>query len=100
MRSTCILSNDFSKITLRADTIRFPETGLNGEQIKQFVTDLKDNPKTFATCSLFLIRELEIQKIPCLFVNDGELGLNVDDVGSIEILDRSLEQSDRYLGLS
>lgn len=93
--NTIYLSNDFSKITLPNGCERFPETGLNGKQIRDYVKNMKD--KTIATCSLYLLREIELQKIEAKFINEGIESDSVNDVGAIEILDRELEQADRYI---
>ena len=95
--NTVYLSSDFSKVTLPEQCICFPETGLNGEQIREYVCKMQTQSLVIATCSLYLLRELELQKIPATYINDGVVANNCDDVGSIEILDRELEQADRYM---
>ena len=103
LTSVCYLMSDYSnqKIFLHDGVIICPESTLNGNQIKDWVLNLKVNPKEFFTCSLFLIRELELQKINVLWINFNENGkfenLSIDCIGNIEILDRELEQSDRYV---
>lgn len=99
-KSTCYLSDDFSKHDLPSDVIICPESLKNGSQIQTWVADLKKHPKNFATGSLFLLRELELQKSHVLFVNLSEHYYeheSVDCLGNIEILNRELDQSDRYL---
>ncbi len=101
--SICILSHDFSKVPqeiMRMADI-CPERLLNADQIKQWVADLRQSPKVFATNSLYLVRELGLQGVPVTYQNYTDVGLvisdDVDGIGNIEILDRELEQSDRYL---
>lgn len=93
---TVYLSDDFSSENLSDSVVRFPETGLNGQQIREYVKNLSDKEISIATCSLYLLRELYLQKIPCLFINGNRQSNDVDSIGNIEILDRELEQSDRY----
>lgn len=103
IKSICYLSDDFRKhsFSLPPDTIICPESTKNEEQILNWILELKTNPKIFFTCSLFLIRELEIQKIDVEWVNITEKGVvsssDVNDIGNIEILDRELRQADRYM---
>ncbi len=56
----------------------------------------------YSVAELYLLRELGLQQIPVTYVNviDGKITAASDDIydiGSIEILDRELEQADRYL---
>ena len=99
-RSVCYLSNDFSVQPLPEGTVIAPEGLWNGPQIIDWVSTLKDHPDVFATCSLFLLRELHLQGIPCDFINLGvqdEPVQSIEDLGDVEILDRDLEQSERYM---
>ena len=102
MHSTCYLSYDFSKTPFLDDTETCPESYMNGKQIKAWVKSLKKNPRKFFTCSLFLLRELELQNIPVEYTNfESEestiTSFNVDSIGKIEILDRDLQQSEVYM---
>jgi len=116
-QSVCYLSNDFSQFSFDSGIILCPEGLKNGEQIKAWVADLKNEPKSFATCSLFLIRELELQgNVKVVNLNtDTDLYLlnntpvsnnqfagktSFDEVGDIEILQRELEQADRYMNFN
>ncbi len=102
-RSTCYLADDFSAIHLPDFVIKSPEGLMNESQIIKWVKRLKKRPKIFATTSLFLLRELELQGANVLYVNLRKEGKekssskDVDMIGNIEILDRELRQSDRYL---
>ena len=102
-RSTCYLSNDFSQVAgmFSIQTILAPEGLFNGEQIKEWVAKLKTVPKVFATNSIYLLREIELQEIPCDCINivDGKFNppCSISDLDNIEILERELKQSDIYL---
>lgn len=100
-QSICYISNDFSKVDTKDLGILSPEGLLNEKQISEWINDLKENPKIFATTSLYLLRELDLSDVYILYRNiiDGEIieSYNIDDVGDLEILDRELHQSDRYL---
>ena len=87
-----------------------PEALLTGKQIQEYIDSLIQDDGLFnenkdihiATCSLYLLREMDIKNIPATFHNfreDGSefVGNKIDDVGALEILDRELEQSDRYM---
>lgn len=79
-----------------------PESLRNGKQIIEWVSQLHEEKRIFATNSLFLLRELYLQEVPVLFRNILEdeavmESTNIDEIGKIEILDRELEQSDRYI---
>lgn len=99
--STCYLSDDFSKQEIPKDVIICPEMLKNSEAIKEWVDWIKIHPQKFATCSLFLLRELYIQDVNVYYINITKDGIkesfNVDDIGNIEILDRELAQSDVYI---
>lgn len=104
IKSVCYLSNDFTKTKhLFFDHILVaPEALLNGAQIQQWVADLRSSPKLFATNSLYLLREVYLQGIPCTYVNilDGVIQPaveSIDDITNLEILDRELSQADRYV---
>ncbi len=103
MKSTCYISTDFSQCIdlLPNDVIIAPEGLLNGKQMIEWVAALRDNPKAFATNSLFILRELHMQEIDCKYINfvDGSVitGDDCDSVGCLEMLNRELAQSDRYL---
>lgn len=77
----------------------FPESWKNGKQIQEFVASMKTDPKTIITGSLYLLRELDMQKVPAIYINDGVESDNIDGLGNIEILDRELEQSSRYMDI-
>jgi hypothetical protein len=100
-KSICYLSHDFSKTELPPEVIKCPEFLLNGEQIRSWVSNLKLEPKVFATTSLYLLRELYIQEVPVTFVNYSVNGVFESDdsssISNIEILDRDLEQGERYM---
>jgi len=107
-RSTCYLSDDFSKVDWHPydnyDIVIFsPESLKNEQQINDWIDDLKDHPKNFATCSLYLLRELELRHADVEYVNfiDGVEFIRTIDINNIgnrlEILDRELRQCDRYL---
>lgn len=100
----CYLADDFSKVNLPDHVIKAPETLLNGNQIKEWVNGIRGTDTMFATTSLYLIRELELQKIDVIYhyyKDDGEMITVEEDVTNlpceIEILMRELEQSDRYM---
>lgn len=97
------LSEDFElvKSKLPADCIMFPENGKNAKQIQEFIQGLS-NESVF-TGSLYLVREFYLSKKEITWHNldaaSGEFSVsnNVDNVGRIELLERELEQSDRYM---
>jgi len=98
--SKCYLSNDFSKEVLFTDSglIVAPEALLNGVQIRDWVAQLKVKPQAFATCSLYLLRELHLQEIHVEYIKlQGGRSFDINDLDGIEILERELEQSDRYI---
>lgn len=103
MKSICYLSDDYDKhkASIPVNAIICPEYLKNGQQIKEWVSKLNTRPGVFVTCSLYLIRELELQKIDVEWVNITDKGVvssnSPDNIGNIEILDRELEQSDRYI---
>lgn len=87
--------------------LHYPENGKSESEIQKFVANLAitENNLAIVTDSLFLIREIYLQKIPVHwfsfefetgtgFVRDSE---NLDDIGNIAILDRDLRQSERYM---
>jgi hypothetical protein len=83
-------------------TLYWPENGRSGNQIQQYVKGLLKNPEEIFTNSLYLIREIEMNKLPVLWINHKKDGTtihseDVNALGGIEILDRELEQSDRYI---
>ena len=102
-KSICYLSSDYYKynIYVPPDAIICPELAKNGEQIKMWVSELKTSPQKFFTTSLYLIRELELQHIDVKWVNIIDSGTFtsecVDNINDIEVLDRELEQSERYM---
>ena len=110
-RCICYLADDFSKVeTLpHSSVISSPEGLLNGEQIRNWVGNLKKQDESsietiaFATTSLYLIRELDLQKVDVLYYyykSDGTVVscTSIDDLPiPLEILDRELEQSDRFM---
>jgi len=101
-RSICYISNDFSKhlAAVPDGAIIAPEALLTGQQIQEWVSDLAHEPKLFATCSLYLLRELYLQSIPVVIHNLGVSKLpvtSIEELTEIEILDRDLEQSERYM---
>lgn len=104
-KSICYLSDDFSKVSkdkYKPGTIIAPEALLNGKQIQAWVAKLKDEPKKFCTTSIYLLREVYLQRIPCIFVMfiDGQHFKGTDEFDELmplEILDRELEQADRYM---
>lgn len=100
----CYLADDFSKVNLPDNVIKAPETLLNGNQIKEWVNSIRGTDTMFATTSLYLIRELELQRVDTVYhyyKEDGEMIMVVGEVTDlpckIEILMRELEQSDRYI---
>jgi hypothetical protein len=102
-KSICYLSDDFSVNPLPPNTIISPEGLKNAAQINQWVKDLKSAPKTFATTSLYLLRELYIEGADVRYINLRN-GIqiasdNVEDIWEIEILDRDLIQSEKYMNL-
>lgn len=106
-KSTCYLSNDFSQINLSqfSGILIAPEALLSGPQIQIWVANLREEPKIFATNSLYLLRELDLQHIPTIYINiiDGKIQPpveNIDCLSNLEILDRELEQSDRLLNIN
>lgn len=103
-KSTCHLSHDFSKIELPSQVIKCPEFLMNGAQIQDWVSNLRLRPKIFATTSLYLLRELYLQDVPVTYVNHSNSGVfeshDISEISSIEILDRDLEQSERYMDKS
>lgn len=105
LKSRCYLSDDFSKVDQHffENILLCPERLKNASQIQQWVFSLRKIPRMFATTSLYLLREIYLQQVPCSFINilDGipqdEVN-SIDDIpGKLEILDRELEQSDRYI---
>lgn len=103
--SICYLSNDFSKFHLLDTTnsiVVAPEALLNGTQIQEWVANRRETPIKFATNSLYLLREIYLQKVPCQFINIID-GIEqppvdcIDDISELEILNRELDQSDRYM---
>lgn len=126
-QSVCYLTNNFRQWAatpeVNKDILKTiwicPEAQLNGEQIINWVEKLKKSPSKFYTNSLFLVRELQLQKVDVLFINfnftQNEVkdpvtntstwvsnvtityNADVDSIGQIELLDRELEQSDRYI---
>jgi hypothetical protein len=88
--------------TFPKEVVCFPENGLNAKHIKSFVNDLKRYPKTIITTSLYLLREIGLQNIDCIYQNFLENGTvlesdNIAEIGDIEILDRELQQSQEYI---
>lgn len=83
------------------DIVICPESTKNGVQIREWVNNLKQNPRIFYTNSIYLLRELELQQIPVTYINITENlraeSTDINRIGNIEILDRELEQSDRYI---
>lgn len=75
----------------------YPENGKTGKELVEYVRSLIDSPRNIITSSLFLLRELHIQDVPCRFYNNGRVGESIDDIGNIEVLDMELEQSGRYM---
>lgn len=109
--SVCCLSDDFERI-LVADWAKqqrpswplllAPEALKNALQIQLWVAELWESPKIFATSSIYLVRELYLQAVPVIYFNFrngvlAEVSEDIDNLGSLEILDRELEQADRYL---
>lgn len=105
-------SFDFKKTQhlLPEGCVLCPEALLTGKQIQEYVDSLIEDNGLFnenkdihiATCSLYLLRDMDIKDISAIFHNfreDGSeaTGNTIDDVGSLEILDRELEQADRYI---
>ena len=86
---------------LPKDTLLWPENGKDGKALQGFAKSLELFPATIFTQSLYLIREIELNGIKVKWINDNagqrSESCNVADLGPIEILDRELEQSDRYL---
>ena len=101
--NNCYISDDFIKFQdkIPAYAIICPEGVKNEQQLLEWIEDTRNNPQTFFTNSLFVLRELHVRQIPTRFVNirnDGtEEADNIDDVGAIAILDMELRQSDRYM---
>lgn len=97
--STCYLTNRYQ--VCGSGILVCPENLLTGKQIQKWVNDLKENPKIFVTSSLYLLRELYLQEVYVKYINitldKTYESFNVDDIGPIEILDRDLEQSERYM---
>lgn len=89
--------------SIPADTHLFPESGKNGKQIRSFVFHLMNCPQNIITSSLYLLREIHLQKIPVIFVNHSfkenktYVSESLDEIGPIEPLDSDLEQSERYM---
>ena len=101
-QSYCYLADDFSKISLPDIVIKSPEGLMNASQIFNWIDELKKKPKAFATTSLFLIRELFLRKANVVYIYIKEDGTyvrseDIDSLGQLEILQRELAQSDRYL---
>lgn len=98
----CYLADDFSKVVLPSDVIKSPEALMNADQIQMWVYNLRRNPLKFATTSLYLLRELDLEKIPTTFIYHKEDGdvvstTSIYDLPKIEILQRELAQSDKYM---
>jgi len=86
----------------------YPENGRSADEISNFVRFLAGF-RTAAfdthvvTDSLYVLREIYLAKVPVTwhnynFENDTvKVSNDVDDIGAIHILDRDLEQSDRYM---
>lgn len=102
MKSVCYVSDDYEKFKhlLPLGVILCPDALKNEKQIIEWILDLEFQPKSFFTNSLFLVRELFIQRANVRYVNLVEEireSDDQDDIGAIEILDRELRQSDRYM---
>jgi hypothetical protein len=85
--------------------IYYPENGKSARQIKDFVLSLPKNENDIAivTDSLYFAREVYLNQIKVVWFNyNFEKGTVQDseclnDLGGIAILDRELEQSERYM---
>ena len=86
----------------------YPENGKSASEISEFVQFLDGVKKEafdthVVTDSLYILREIYLAKVPVTwhnydFKNDTvKVSNDVDNIGSIHILDRDLEQSDRYM---
>jgi len=86
----------------------YPENGRSAKEINAFIQFLGGfRIATFdthvVTDSLYLIREIYLANLAVTwhnydFVNDTvKVSKDIDDIGAIHVLDRDLEQSDRYL---
>ena len=104
--SICILTDDFFNMSQDIyrkcpDMIICPEFMKNEQQIREWIEYRRSHPSTFVTNSLYLLRELELSDLRVQYRNYTSNGLHVsfdvNDVGTIAILQRELEQSDRYL---
>lgn len=97
--STCYLTNRYQ--VCGQEILICPENLLTGQQIQEWVHDLKENPKIFVTSSLYLLRELYLQNVHVKYINitldKTYEGFDIHNIGPIEILDRDLEQSERYM---
>jgi hypothetical protein len=100
-KPTIYLASDFENVDLPPHVIKFPEAGKSPQQLQQFAASLKGSSQSYATYSLYFIRELDIQNIPVKYVNYLESGKimesdDIDSVRDIAILDEELKQNDRY----
>lgn len=97
----CYLSDDFTKNPPPSGTILSPEGLLNAGQIAKWCEARKKCPLTFASTSLYLIRELYLRQVPVTWhctANDRSYETqDINDLGPLECLDRELEQADRYM---
>ena len=96
-------TSSINKKGLGGAIILYPENGKSGVEIQRYVENLKDYSGNvdfhIITDSLYLLRELYLQQLNCTYYNldTGLVSHDVDCVGPIHILDRDLEQSDRYM---
>lgn len=83
--------------------VLYPENGKSGEEIQKYVENLSTYSGSIdfhiITDSLYLLRETYLQSLKCTYYNldTGLISHDLDSIGAIAVLDRDLEQSERYM---